>query len=100
MSSSPTDLDGLRCIMAWITAESETDANVKNSEDDKRVGKTTRQGLLYTDLKCFEYSSATSLGLIKCLPSTSSWLELEFIFLKEGTYFQNCFGCVFKFSTI
>jgi hypothetical protein len=33
-----------------------------------RVGKTVGQGLLYTDWKCFENSSTTSLGLIKCLP--------------------------------
>jgi hypothetical protein len=49
MSSSPTDLDGLRCLMALITSESETDAQVKNSEEDKIVVKTTGQGLLYTD---------------------------------------------------
>jgi hypothetical protein len=49
MTSSPTDLDGLRRLMALITSESETDAKVKNSEEDKRVGKTTGQGLLYTD---------------------------------------------------
>jgi hypothetical protein len=45
MSSSPTDLDGLRRLMALITSESETDAKVKNSEDDKRVEKTAGQGL-------------------------------------------------------
>jgi hypothetical protein len=50
MSSSPTDLDGLRRLMALITSESETGIKVKNSkEDKKRVGKTTGQGLLYTD---------------------------------------------------
>jgi hypothetical protein len=47
------------------------------------VGRTLGQGLLYTDWKCFESSSATSLVLFKCLPSTSSWMELEFLFLKE-----------------
>jgi hypothetical protein len=47
--SSPTDLDALRCLMALVTSESETDAEVNNSEDDKKVGKTTGQGLLYTD---------------------------------------------------
>jgi hypothetical protein len=45
ISSSPTDLDGLRRLIALITSESETDAEFKNSEDDKRVGKTTGQGL-------------------------------------------------------
>jgi hypothetical protein len=49
MSSSPTDLDGLRRLMALITSDSEKDAKVKNSEDDKRVGMTAGQGLLYTD---------------------------------------------------
>jgi hypothetical protein len=49
MSSSPTDLDGLRRLMALIKSESETDAEVRCSEDDKCVGKTTGQGLLYTD---------------------------------------------------
>jgi hypothetical protein len=29
MSSSPADLDGLRCLMALITSESETDAKIK-----------------------------------------------------------------------
>jgi hypothetical protein len=32
ISSSPKDLDGLRRLMASITSESETDAEVKNSE--------------------------------------------------------------------
>jgi hypothetical protein len=49
MSSRSTDLYGLRPLMSLITPKSETDAQVKNSEDDKRVGKTTREGLLYTD---------------------------------------------------
>jgi hypothetical protein len=49
MSSSPIDLDGLKCLMALITSESETYTKVKNLEDDKRVGKTTGQRLLYTD---------------------------------------------------
>jgi hypothetical protein len=35
--------------MALVTTKSETDAKGKNSEDDKRVGKTIGQGLLYTD---------------------------------------------------
>jgi hypothetical protein len=35
--------------MALITSKTETKAEVKNSEDDKRVGKTTGQGLLYTE---------------------------------------------------
>jgi hypothetical protein len=43
MSSTPTDLDGLRRLMTIIISESETDANGKNSEDDKRVGKTVEQ---------------------------------------------------------
>jgi hypothetical protein len=37
MSSSPTDLDGLRRLMAFITSESETGAKVKNSEEDNRT---------------------------------------------------------------
>jgi hypothetical protein len=36
-------------LMALITCESETDAEVKILEDNKRVGKTTGQGLLYAD---------------------------------------------------
>jgi hypothetical protein len=47
--STPTVLHGLRHLVALITSESETDAKGKNSEDNKRVGKTTGQGLLYTD---------------------------------------------------
>jgi hypothetical protein len=39
MSSTPTDLDGFRRLMALLTSESETDPEDRNSEDDKRVGK-------------------------------------------------------------
>jgi hypothetical protein len=39
MSSRPTDLDGLRRLMALIISESETDAKVKNSEDEKVWGR-------------------------------------------------------------
>jgi hypothetical protein len=49
MSSSPTYLDCFRRFMALITSKSETDAEGKYSEDEERVGKTTGQGLLYTD---------------------------------------------------
>jgi hypothetical protein len=37
MSSTATDLDGLRRLMALVTSESETDAEGKKSEDDKRI---------------------------------------------------------------
>jgi hypothetical protein len=47
MSSTPTDLDGLRRLIALKTSQSETGANDKNS-DVERVGKTTGRGLLYT----------------------------------------------------
>jgi hypothetical protein len=49
MSSTPTDLDGLSRLMALIISESETEAKGKNSEDNKMVGKTIVQGLLYTN---------------------------------------------------
>jgi hypothetical protein len=49
--------------MALIKSNSETDPIGKNSEDDKRMGKTIGQGSLYTDWKCFENVSASSLGL-------------------------------------
>lgn len=49
MSSSPTDLDSLMRLITYKASESETGAQDKNSEDDGRVGKTVRQGLLYTD---------------------------------------------------
>jgi hypothetical protein len=78
MSLTPADLDGLRRLIALKTSESETGAKDKNSEDDKRVGKTAGQGLLYADRKCFDSLSATSQDSIKCLPSTSSWIELGF----------------------
>jgi hypothetical protein len=39
------------------------------------LGKTTRQGLLYTDWKWFEHSSAISQISIKCLPSNSSLID-------------------------
>jgi hypothetical protein len=51
MSSTPTDLDGLRRFMALIISNSETDAIGKNSEDDKRVGKIMGPGSIYTDWK-------------------------------------------------
>jgi hypothetical protein len=41
MSSTPTDLDGLRDLIALKTPQSETGANHKNSKYDERVGKTT-----------------------------------------------------------
>jgi hypothetical protein len=47
--STPTDIDGLRRLIAFITSESETEAKGKSSEDDKRMGNTGGQGLLYTD---------------------------------------------------
>jgi hypothetical protein len=49
ISSSPTDLDGLRRLIALTTSESVTGAKGKNSEDDKRAGKSAGHGLLYTD---------------------------------------------------
>jgi hypothetical protein len=52
MSSSPTDVDGIRRLMALITSKSEPDAEVKNSEDDKRVGETTGHSI-------FGYKSVT-----------------------------------------
>jgi hypothetical protein len=42
LSSRPTDLDGLRLLMALIISESETDDIVKNSEDDKKGGEDNR----------------------------------------------------------
>jgi hypothetical protein len=41
MSSTPTDLEDIRLLIALETSESETGANGKNSEDDEMVGKTT-----------------------------------------------------------
>jgi hypothetical protein len=38
-SSTQTDLDCLRCLIALITSESNTGAKVKNSEDDKKGGE-------------------------------------------------------------
>jgi hypothetical protein len=60
MSSTSADLDGLSRLTALTMSESERDAKGKDSEDDKMVGKTLGQALLYTDWKCFENSSATS----------------------------------------
>jgi hypothetical protein len=41
MSSTATDLGGLRRFLALIISNSETDAIGKNSEDGERVGKVT-----------------------------------------------------------
>jgi hypothetical protein len=60
-------------------SESETGAKDKSSEDGEKMWKTTGQRLLYTDRKCFENLSAISKDLIKCLQSTSSWIEIEFL---------------------
>jgi hypothetical protein len=49
MSLTQTHLDGLRRLIDLKISESETEAEDKNSEDYERLGKTTRQGLLYTD---------------------------------------------------
>lgn len=59
MSSISTDLDGLKRLIALKISESETRAKDKNS-DDERAGKTSGQGLLYTDWKCFENSLASA----------------------------------------
>jgi hypothetical protein len=44
MSSTSTDLHGLKRLIAIKTSESGKGAK-DNSEDDERVGKTTGQGL-------------------------------------------------------
>jgi hypothetical protein len=59
MSSSPTDLDGLRRLRALQMSSSEIGANDKNSEDCEREGNTPVQGVLETDWKCFAKASAT-----------------------------------------
>jgi hypothetical protein len=46
MSSSPTDLDGLRRLRALQMSYSEIGANDKNSEDCEREGDTPIQGVL------------------------------------------------------
>jgi hypothetical protein len=47
MSSTPTDLNGLRGLVALKTSESETGAEAKNSEDVEKVWKKAGQRLLY-----------------------------------------------------
>jgi hypothetical protein len=54
-----TDLNGLRRLRALKTPESKIETKDKNSEGDEKVGKTSGEGLLYTDLKCLTNSSAT-----------------------------------------
>jgi hypothetical protein len=49
ISSCPADLVGLRRSVALKASESQAGTYDKNSEDDEMVGKTTRQGLLYTE---------------------------------------------------
>jgi hypothetical protein len=44
-----TDLDSLRCLRALKTSKLETGAEGRNSEDNKREGKTPGQALLHTD---------------------------------------------------
>jgi hypothetical protein len=41
MLSTPTDLDGLRRLIALNISESETGGRDKNLEDDERMGKNT-----------------------------------------------------------
>jgi hypothetical protein len=43
MSSTPTDLDDLMCLIALKTSESQTGTKETNSEHDERVGKITGQ---------------------------------------------------------
>jgi hypothetical protein len=59
MSSSPTDLDGLRHLRALQMSSSEIGADDKNSEDCEREGNTPVQGILQTDWKCLARASAT-----------------------------------------
>jgi hypothetical protein len=49
MSLTPTDLYGLRHLVALGISKSEIGAKGKILEDSEWVGKTTGQGLLYTD---------------------------------------------------
>jgi hypothetical protein len=49
MSSTPTDLDDFRRIMASKRSESETGAQDKNSENNESVGNPKGRGMLYTD---------------------------------------------------
>jgi hypothetical protein len=49
MSSTPTDLEGVRSLTAVKISESETAVRDNNSENEERVGKTIGHGLLYTD---------------------------------------------------
>jgi hypothetical protein len=49
MLSTPTDLNVLRRLIALKISDSETGVNDTHSEDDERVGKTTGEGLWYTD---------------------------------------------------
>jgi hypothetical protein len=78
MSSTPRDLDSLRCLIAFKTSDSKSGAKDKNSEDDKMVGKIIGQGLLYSDCKYFENLSTTSQDWFKCLPSASRCIEATF----------------------
>jgi hypothetical protein len=43
MSSTPRDLEGIRCLITIKISESETGGKDINSEDDERIGKTTGQ---------------------------------------------------------
>jgi hypothetical protein len=45
LSSTPTDFDGLSGSRALKISEPEIGAKDKNSEDDEREGKASRQGL-------------------------------------------------------
>jgi hypothetical protein len=49
ISSTPTDLDGLKHLVALRTSESEIEAEGKNSQNSERLGKSTGHGLLYTN---------------------------------------------------
>jgi hypothetical protein len=49
MPSTTTDLDHLKCLILSKTSELETGAKNQNSKYGENVGKTSRQGLLYTE---------------------------------------------------
>jgi hypothetical protein len=55
MSSTPTDLDGLRRLIALKTSESETGANDKNSDDNNKITHLQFQAMKFDSIKIRSY---------------------------------------------
>jgi hypothetical protein len=96
VSSTPTDLDGPRRVIALKISESESGAKIQKMTKvwgrqwDRDCGILTEYAL-----KIHQQHHKARLNAYH-KPQAG---EKYFFFLKEATYLHNCLGCDFKFSS-